>query len=180
MGQIRRRSSDHMEIIDYNGTGRWSVQGIQEQYAEYARRFKVSPPLDLKPDEHVEGSRRWIYPLMFEVIEGIEKGDRACIEIGVDFIEEDERLPFGKILHSNTARALRRAVLSTGQIERIRKVLVHMLIAGSVRHEYHEYAKLLRTVGLGEWWPFIEERADRDNPYVMRYYDYFQQYVRPQ
>ena len=54
-----------------------------------------------------------------------------------------------------------------------------MLIDQHVPREYREYAKLLRKVGLGEWWPLIEERASRDNPYVLRYYNYFQQYVRP-
>jgi hypothetical protein len=63
-----------MEIIDFNGTGRWSVQAVQERYLEYARQQEVSPMLDLKPREygHPHG-RRWIYPVMDQVIEGIEK-----------------------------------------------------------------------------------------------------------
>lgn len=168
-----------MEITDFNGTGRWSLRGIQERYAAYARSLKVSPPLGLKPTEHEERSRRWIYPVIFQVIEGIEKGDKACIEIGVEFIEEDERFRFGRIIKSNTARALRRAVLSSEQVERIRKRVVHMLVAEHVPREYREYSKLLRKAGLGDWWPFIDERANRNNPYVMRYYNYFQQLVRP-
>jgi hypothetical protein len=168
-----------MEIIDYNGSGRWSLQAIRERYIAYARRFKVSSPLSLKPDEHKQDNRHWIYPLMFQVIEGIEKGDRACIEIGVEFIEEDARFPFGRILKSNAARALRRSVLTSEQIERVRKRVVQMLIAEHVPREYREYAKLLRKVGLGSWWSYLEERTNHDNPYVMRYYRYFQQHVQP-
>lgn len=166
-----------MEIIDYNGAGRWSLQAIQERYILYARRLKVSPLLNLTPQIHEDGRRRRVYPVMDEVIAGIEQGDKACIEIGVEFIEEDERFPFGKILKSNTARALRRSTLSSVQIERVRKRVVHMLIVEHVPREYREYAKLLRKVGLGDWWLSIEERANRNNPYVMRYYNYFRQYV---
>lgn len=60
-----------------------------------------------------------------------------------------------------------------------RYAVVYMLIAENVPREYREYAKLLRKVGLGDWWSFIEERANCDNPYVLLYYNYFQQYVRP-
>ena len=167
------------EIIDYNGTGKWSAQAIQERYAAYARKLKVSSFFDLTPRTHEYWHRRWIYPVMDKIIEGIEQGDKACIEIGVEFIEEDKRFPFGRIIKSNTARALRRAVLSSEQVARIRKRVVQMLVAEHVPREYREYAKLLRKVGLGDWWPFIEEQANRNNPYVMRYYNYFQQYVRP-
>lgn len=167
-----------MEIIDYNGTGKWSLNAIQERYATYARQLKVPLPIDLRPREHEERGRHWIYPVMFEVIKGIEGGDRACIELGVEFIEEDARFPFGRIIKSNAARALRRSVLTSEQKERVRNRVAHMLIAEHVPREYREYAKLFRKVGMGRWWTFIEKGANRNNPYVMRHFDYFQQYVR--
>lgn len=167
-----------MKIIDYNGTGRWSLQAIQERYAAYARELNVPAPLGLTPDIHEECGVRRIYPVIEQVIEGIEQDDQACIEIGVEFIEEDELFPFGKILKSNTARALRRTALNATQNERIRTRAVQMLIAEHVPGEYREYAKLVRKIGLGDWWPFIEEYANRTNPHVMRYYNYFQQHAR--
>ena len=115
---------------------------------------------------------------MFEVIKGIERGDLACIALGVEFVEEDARFSFGRIIKSNAARALRRSALTLEQQERIRKRVAHMLVAEHVPREYREYAKLLRKVGMGDWWSFIENGANRNNPYVMRYFDYFQQYVR--
>ena len=169
-----------MEIIDYNGTGRWSRQAILERYGTYAQQLRVSQPLDLAPREYKERQRRWVYPVMDEVIKGIEIGDEACIKIGVEFMEEDERFSFGRTIKSNTVRALRRAVLTSEQVERIRRRVAQMLIAEHVPRAYQEYAKLLRKVGLGEWWPFIEERTNRDNLHVLRYYNYFQQYVRPE
>lgn len=57
--------------------------------------------------------------------------------------------------------------------ERLRGRIVGLLLAGTIRREFREYAKLLRHIGLGHWWPEIERRVDRNNPYVMRYFDYF-------
>jgi hypothetical protein len=114
---------------------------------------------------------------MYSVVVGIKKGDKACIELGVEFLEEDEHFPFGKILKSNTARELRRAELSPRQIARLRERIVKMLLNGNVPHEFQQYAKLLRRIGLGTLWPTIEKEIKRDNPYVMRYYEYLRLHV---
>lgn len=79
------------------------------------------------------------------------------IEIGVEFIEEDVRFRFGRVIKSNTARALRRAELTSKQVERVRTRVAHMLIAEHVPREYREYSKLLRKVGMGDWWPLMHE-----------------------
>lgn len=168
-----------VETIDYNGTGRWSSQAIQERYLAYARSLKVSPLFDLTLRTSKDGQRCWIYPLMNEVIKGIEAGDKACAQIGVDFIEEDEFFPFGMILKVNTARALRRADLTPDQIERVRKRVVAMLIEGNTPREYRQYAKLLRKVGLGDWWPVIEKQAPCLPSYALRHFNYFKQHIRP-
>ena len=116
------------EIIDYNGTGMWSGEAVRARYAEYARQHKISPLLPLEPRISEHRTRRWIYPVMGQVIEGIEQGDEACIDLGVDFIEVNTGFPFGRILKSNTARALRRAPLNTQHVQRIRKRVTGMLL----------------------------------------------------
>jgi len=110
---------------------------------------------------------------MESVIEGITRGDLARAEVGVEFVEEDEHFVFGRLLKSKTARALRQTELSASQKDRLRTRIVRMLLDGYVPHEFHEYARLLRHIGLGNWWPIIERDVSRDNPYVMRYYRYF-------
>ena len=37
--------------------------------------------------ETTEGDVRWIYPVMRAVIEGMERGDPACIILGIEFID---------------------------------------------------------------------------------------------
>jgi len=113
------------------------------------------------------------------VISGIERGDLACIELGVEFVESGHQQPFGRILHSNAARALRRATLSSAQVDRLRRRILAMLVAGQVPHEFKQYAKLLRRLGLGEAWEQAKTQIDRSNPYVMRYARYFEACTKP-
>jgi hypothetical protein len=166
-----------MTIYDYNGTGRWSLEAILGRYKEHVRRYRVPAPLDLTPFEHTDAGGRRIYPVMFKVIEGIQAGDAACIELGVELIESDQRMPFGMILKSNAARALRRTRLTREQEGRVRERVFGMLLAGHVPREYREYAKLLRKIGAGASWSGVAERVDRSNPHVMRYFNYFLRHV---
>ena len=168
-----------MEIRDYNGTGRWSLQSIQQRYANYARQLKVAAPLDLVAMTHEEHEIKWIYPVMFQVVQGIEQGDTACIEIGVECLEENQWLAFGRTIKANTARALRRSALTQSQAERLRKQIVSMLIEEHIPRHFRDYAKLLRKIGLGDHWPVIEARANRANPRVFRFYRYLQQHALP-
>ena len=161
-----------MELRDYNGEGKWSKDEIIRRYTQYCRELKVLNPIDLSPVEQVEGEVRWIYPVMDKVIAGLEQGDIACKRIGIEFIEEDRKFTFGKILKSNTARALRRSELTAEEQGRIRRRLVTMLIEGNVPHEYKQYVKLLKKIGVHEYWKEIETRINRSNEYVMKYYDY--------
>ena len=167
------KSSTGNLIHNYNGEGRWTVAAVQARYFEYCRRYGVESPSPPIPREHVEGNKRWVYPVMEAVIEGIERGDKASTGLGLDFIEEGAHFPFGKTLKSNTARALRRASLTAEQVLRVRKRFTNLLIAGQILHEFREYAKLLRHVGLAEFWPLMQRDAKLDNPFVKRFFEYF-------
>ena len=170
-------SAGEKRIIDFNGTGRWTGEEILRRYREYARRFRVSPPFDLTPHETTHNGTRWIYPVMEQVIEGIAAGDRACIQLGVEFIQSDDKFPFGKSLKARTARNLRRATLTPDQQELIRARVIGLLVAGHIPHEFREYARLLRKVGIGRWWAGVNDRVDRNNYYVMRFHEYFRCHV---
>jgi len=164
-----------MDIIDYNGDRRWSRAEILARYSRYVAEIGIAPR-DLAPMEHSERGRHRVYPVMEKVIAGIEAGDPACVRLGIEFIEEDAKFPFGKILKSNTARALRRASLSDEQKHRIRRRVFAMLRAGHVPHEYREYAKLLRKIGFD-----VSEVPDPATPslYVARFRSYFEAAARP-
>ena len=163
-----------MDVIDYNGEGQWSRQAILARYSKYAAHAGIVER-DLSPMEHSERGRHWVYPVMLEVIEGIKADDPACVRIGLEFIEEDARFPFGKMLKSNTARALRRATLSEDQKRRVRRRVFGMLRAGQVPREYREYAKLVKEIGFD---PDEVPDVDSCNAYVMRFRTYFDRATR--
>jgi len=153
-----------MEIRDYNGEGRWSAEQIVARYRDYAVKFGVSQPRDLSPLVHESGGVRWVYPVMDCVIEGIKAQDVACAQIGVEFIEEDQGFPFGAILKSNAARALRRFdSLTEEQIDRIRRRVAAMYATGIVPREFSQYLRLIHRVGPGRYWSQIVEAEPRSH-----------------
>jgi len=114
---------------------------------------------------------QWIYPLVESVIEGIEKRDLACIEIGIELIEDSDSMPFGMILKSNAARALRRSadLLTEEQRSRIRERVADMLIAEYMPREFLQYVKLLRAIDSEPVRLRVETNANLENPWVRRY-----------
>lgn len=163
-----------MHIRDYNGKGDWTAAAVQARYAEFAARFGVEMPRSLTPIVYQQADVRWVYPIMDSVIDGILAGDPACAAIGVEFIEEDRKFPFGANLRARTARALRQSTLPDALKLRIRRRIVDMLIAGNTPREYREYAKLLRKTGFSELWPRLDAGVPRTNRHAMRYYRYFE------
>lgn len=164
-----------MKTIDYNGEGDWSVASIQRRYAEYANLAKIIPR-DLSPELHSEGSTRWVYPVMDKVTEGIEAGDPACITIGIEFIEQDQSFPFGRLLKSRAARALRRASLTRDQEERVLRRVFAMLKRGYVPWEFYEYARLARRIGFDmSRLPPVEGCPI----YAEKYHRYFRLWAKP-
>jgi hypothetical protein len=167
-----------MNVIDYNNKGFWSVDEVLKRYTEYARVFGVTQPRELTPVTHSTGDRKWIYPVMDRVIEGIEAGDSGCTELGVEFIQTNDSFPFGRIIKSNVARALRRTTLTETQKERIRRRVIEMLEAGYLPREFRQYAKLARKLGLREFLPRIKQVAELSSDvWVQRYCAYFEEYA---
>jgi hypothetical protein len=158
-----------MEIIDLNGTGDWSSSRTQERYAAYCAQLNVTHRA-LSPDEYRTDQRCYIFPIATDAVFRVTQGDPAAIALCVDLLEENHPFPWGSPLKPNAARALRRAALTDEQKARLRKRLVSMLIAGIIPHEFREYYKLLRTIGVAEYWPELHACVPRDNPVAMRFY----------
>ncbi len=160
-----------MEIIDYNGEGKWSCAQVVARYLVLAKTLNLAEVRDLSPREHVERERHWIYPVMDEVIQGIKANDPACVEIGIEFIEEDTKFVFGKLLKSRTARVLRRATLTEAQKDRIRRRVFAMLSAGHLAHELRDYSRLAATIGFSR--SAVPERFGT-SARIKKFFDYFE------
>ena len=164
-------------MIDFNGSGSWSVDEVRRRYEVYVQKYGIRSPRDLRPSVLESPNGRWTYPIMHCVIEGIESGDAACAEIGIEFIEEDASFSFGRILKSNAARALRGIELTEAQKDRIRERVVRMLEVGYLPREYRQYAKLGRKIGLGDRLQRLRQQAPFGNPWAQRYYRYFEDHA---
>ena len=168
--------SAEMEVRNYNGDAEWSAKEIISRYRQYCAEMEVATPLDVKVLKHSNGAVTWVWPVMEQIIAGIEIGDKACIAIGIEFIQSDHRFAFGRILKANTARALRRTPtpLSDEQRERIRERVARMLVAGNTPREFREYRKLFGRIGVGGWWPYIDRNMDKTDKYALRHYELLQ------
>ena len=167
-----------MHIVDLNGSGQWSLEGIRLRYEKYAEEFRMTKTTILQPRIHTEGDTSWVYPVLEQVFIGMSKNDAACVQIAVDLVCDDSRFPFGKIYKDKAATLLRRVHLTSSQQDRLRRRIVFMLHKGVVPPEYKCYARLLRTIGLGEY----RHQLDSVVPYgprVRHYLAYFQSMPTP-
>ena len=160
-----------MRAISLDGTGRWTQDAIRQRYLQYCRFFRIEPR-QLPSCDDWAARKGLIVSLMDALIQGMKEGDLACAEIGIELIEEDGGFAFGRILKANTARALRRCALTDAQKERIRARVVAMLCRGFMPHEFRDYVRLLRRIGLGEHRESLKCAADRTNPWAAWYVDY--------
>jgi hypothetical protein len=167
---------------DADGIGIWSRAEIGRRYRAYCRQFRCNPRnIDFELVGTYYRDRLWIMPVIRQIVEGVEKGDPASIEIGVELIEEDAKFAFGKIMKASAANALRRAAasLSEAQKNRIRVRVVGLLAKGIVPHEMRQYARLVKRIGSGPQSATLAELhrhltaiGPAANPYALRFAHY--------
>ena len=162
-----------MPVRDYNADGEWSVEAVQSRYLAHCARLNVPSPRPLQPKTYRNAKGAGAEPILQTVIDGIKAGDAACVALGVELIEQDRKFPFGRILKSNAARALRSAELPDTLKQRVRHRVANMLAVGNTPHEFKEYARLLRKVGFDEMWPRMAASPPVTNKYAMRHLAYF-------
>ena len=156
-------------ILD--GHGRWTQQAVQERYSRYCNLFGLTPrEFTIIPD--YISDRGWITHILEALIEGMKQGDLASAEIGIELIEEDGGFAFGRILKSNTARALLRCDLTEAQQERIRGRVIAMLCRGFMPGEFRDYARLLRRIGVGAHKDQLLRGVDITNAWAAWYVRY--------
>lgn len=96
-------------------------------------------------------------PILRQVLEGVAAGDAACVQIAVDLVCSDARLPFGKVFKDQASDALRRSALSSLQSGRLRTHAIERLRSGFVPPEFKRFARLIRQIGLADHRQALEE-----------------------
>lgn len=153
-----------------DGSDKWRFDEVEARYRDLCRQHRI---------EHVELAvqgfyldRGWTAGILRTLTERIKQGDLAAADIGIEMMEEDRGLAFGSIIKSNLPRALSKCALSEAQQDRIRRRVADMLLRKFMPKEFRQYAWLLRRLGLGRWRETLENKADRDDPWVDWYLRY--------
>jgi hypothetical protein len=146
----------------------WTIAAVRERYRRYCRQLGTHPR-DLTT-RYPDPDPRWLNQTMRLIMDGIARHDPACVMVGIDLVEEDRSLPWGRLLKSDMARALRQhARLTEPDKARLRNRFTDMLLRGYLPREYKEYAKLFRKIGLDGHAQIIERQADQSNRFIRRW-----------
>jgi hypothetical protein len=160
-----------MRASDLDGKAGWTVEELRRRYDRYCHLFNVDPR-PLPSGDDWPSRRGLVVSFMDAFIQGMKEGDIACAEIGIELIEQDAGFAFGRIMKANAARALARCALTEDQKERIRARVVEMLIRGFMPHEFRDYARLLRRIGLAGHRERLERTFDPADPWAAWYVRY--------
>lgn len=132
---------------DYNGPAEWSLPNVLARYRAIASGMGIEPKL-IEPRIHKEGDTTWIYPVMDGVIEAAKLGDVPALELCLQLIEKDTSMPFGMILKSQAARALRKnaSLITRTQSLRIDDRIADMEARHYRPREFNEYIRIQKKL----------------------------------
>ena len=114
------------------------------------------------------GGMTWVYNIMESVVDGVRLGDQACIEISVEYIEDQVMGSCTGYIRERMARTLRHAQLSSSQRDRLARVFLFQLASGCLYKEFKEYIRLFKVIGVDEYRASIERFSTSPKAYIRR------------
>jgi hypothetical protein len=155
--------------INYNQQGKWSVEAVQRRYSDLRVLLGDVEGFDLDPRRYTNNRGiTWIYNIMDAVVDGVQLGDNACVQLAIDYIEDDVMASTTGYIRERMARALRHVELKEHQKERLTEVFLNQLAQTNLHKEFREYCRLFKTIGIEPYRKEIEEHARSDKLYVRR------------
>jgi hypothetical protein len=99
----------------------------------------------------------WLSQTFTGLAEAIEVGDAVAVSLACDLIHADPMLPFGKLIKSDLARALRKRAskLLPGERALIVATTLKLLKQDFAPRELEDYCKLLRKFPAQEYQPML-------------------------
>jgi len=154
-----------MQPPNLDGTGQWRNSEIIVRYRRWCMCLNQRPA-GISATEGFYGERGWACVVVRQLVALMKTGDLAAAWIAIELIEEDGGFAFGRLLKAECARELRRMPLNEEQKQRIRQRVVTMLALGFVPHEFRQYSRLARHIGLGSAAQDLEALRAHPNPWV--------------
>ena len=105
------------------------------------------------PHPDIDHPGIWVSSLFQNIRKAICLGDETAIAIACELIHCDPRLPFGKLIKSDLARALKKRSEKLGSEERaqIMEVTIRLLTMSYAPRELEDYVKLIRKLPREEY-----------------------------
>lgn len=155
--------------INYNHQWKWSVEAVRQRYTELRTRLGGAEGFELTPRTYTNKQGiTWTYNIMDAVADGVQLGDRACIQLAIDYIEDNILGSTTGYIRERMARSLRHADLEEHQKKQLASVFLMQLKQGNLRKEFKEYSRLFKTIGIEPYRKEIEKYASSQRQYIQR------------
>ena len=155
--------------INYNHHGKWSVDAVKQRYANLRILLGGAEGFELEPRRYTnKGGITWIYNIMDAVVCGVRLGDKACVQLSIDYIDGNLMDSTTGYIRERMARALRRAQLTEHQKKQLATIFLKQLEQQSLRKEFKEYCRLFKTIGVEPYRARIEKCANSEKQYIQR------------
>ncbi len=155
--------------IDYNPKGKWSVKSVQLRYRELS--LKVGGVGGYYPEPRRYTNQRgasWTYNIMESIVDGVQLGDKACVQLSIEYIRDNEMSSTTGYIRERMSRALRHAELTNDQKKELAKIFLGMLNTGEIFKEFKEYSRLFKRIGVTPYIKEIELYKNSSKQYIRR------------
>ncbi|MFZ0789149.1 MAG: hypothetical protein WAM94_05950 [Chromatiaceae bacterium] len=155
--------------INYNHHGKWSVEAVKQRYASLRIMLGGAEGFAPEPRTYTnKGGITWIYNIMDAVVDGVRLSDKACVELAIDYIDDNLMDSTTGYIRERMARALRHAQLTEHQKKQLASTFLKQLEQPSLHKEFKEYSRLFKTIGIEPYRARIEKCAKSEKHYIRR------------
>ncbi len=155
--------------INYNDQGKWSVEAVKQRYSDLRILLGGVEGFELNPRMYTNKSGfTWIYNVMNAVVDGVQLGDNACVQLSIDYIEDNIMCSTTGYIRERMARALRHVELKEHQKKQLAEVFLNQLEDQNLYKEFKEYSRLFKTIGIEPFRKEIEKYASSEKQYIQR------------
>lgn len=155
--------------IDFNSEGKWSVSSVKERYRELSLSLGGVSGFEPEPRKYTnQKGVTWTYNIMDSVVDGVQLGDKACIQISIEYIAAHDMRSTTGYIRERMARALRSVELTKVQKVMLAKVFLSQLESGKLYKEFREYSRLFKKIGVEPYRREIEKFENSNKHYIKR------------
>jgi hypothetical protein len=150
-----RQSSQNTPLEIYHGVpSGWSKAEIVSLHKALGGSFEIDSGEASEPGapSWMPDRYNWLQykKSLYEIGNGIKKGDKACIELAIRYIETDYFGSYSGFIKERLARLLKPQELSKQQIARLKSHFKHLVKNKRYLQEFREYKKLVNRIQLSE------------------------------